>query len=547
MTREICLRTNSKALLAGSIAGIGSQYVIGLKAVNCQTGDTLASAEATAEGRNQVLKALGDAGNQLRGKLGESLASVEKYNKPLEQATTSSLEALKAFTEGRRIQRERGDVPENISYLKRAVELDPNFARAYVALGVGYANLNQTGVAIENFKKAYTLRERVSDRERFAIEADYYLYATGELEKSNESYTEWVQAYPQDSIAYANLGNNYNWLGQYEKAVAATRSSLQLVPDNGIAFGNLVQSYLALNRLDEAKTTVLEALQHKVDTQYLHLFAYLLAFLQGDASAMREQVAWAMGKPDAEDWQLSAESDTQAWYGRLNQSRELAARAVESAKHSDAKEAAALWQVTEALREAELGNAAKARQASAEALALSSERDTATLAALALSRAGDSAQAQKIADNLNREAPVNTLIQKYWLPTIQASLELNRGNPQRAIELLQPASSYELGLPLPLQSNGTLYPAYVRGAAYLMAGQGQQAAAEFQKLLDHRGVVLNFPLGALAHLQLARSYVLAGDKSKARSAYQDFLALWKDADPDIPILKEAKSEYAKLQ
>jgi len=545
VAREICVRTNSKAMLAGSIASVGSQYLIGVSAVNCQTGDTVASAQATAENRDKVLKSLGDVGNQLREKLGESLASVEKYNKRLEEATTSSLEALKSFTEGRRLQNEKGDA-DAVPYHKRALELDPNFARAYAALGVCYSNLNQPGLAAETLRKAYKLRERVSERERFYIEATYYGFVTGEVEKANQSYAQLVQAYPDDFVAHTNLGNNLNILGQYEKAAAETRLSLQVAP-GGVAYSNLMASYLALNRPDEARAAFQEAQTRKLDIPYVHLARYYLGFLQGDTAAMQEQAAWVVGKPGAEDWMLSIQSDTEAHYGRLAKARDYSQRAVDSAKRNNAKEAAALWQAKEALREAEFGNSARARQAAADALGMSTARDTEIVAALALARAGDTAQAEKLADKLNREYPLDTMIQGYWLRTVLATVEVDRGRSRRGIELLRPASIYELAEPFPFQYFGSIYPAYVQGEAYLKAGEAQQAASEFHKFLDHPGIVLNFPLAALAHLQLGRTYALAGDNSKSRTAYQDFFALWKDADPDIPILKEAKAEYAKLQ
>jgi eukaryotic-like serine/threonine-protein kinase len=544
VAREICIRTNSKGLLTGSIASVGNQYLIGLKAVNCQTGDTLASAEATAENRDKVLNALGEVGNQLREKLGESLASLQKYNTPLEQATTSSLDALKAFSDGRRLQNEKGDA-EALPYHKRALQLDPNFARAYAALGVCYSNLNQSVLAAANLKKAYELRERVSERERFYIEATYYGFVTGEVEKANQSYTQLVAAYPDDFAAHTNLGNNLNILGQYEKAAAEARLSLQVAP-GGVAYSNLMASYLALNRPDEAKAVFQEAQSRKLDIPYVHLARYYLAFLQGDGSALQEQAAWAMGKPGVEDWMLSIQGDTEAYYGRLAKARDYSRRAIESAKRNSTKETAALWRANEALREAEFGNATRARQVAADALALSEGRDAEVLAALALARAGDAGQAEKLAEKINREYSLDTTIQDYWLPTLRAAIQLDRGNSQRAIELLQQASSYELAEPLPFQYFGTLYPAYVRGDTHQTAGRGLQAAEEFQKFIDHRGIVSNFPFGALAHLQLARAYSLP-DKSKSRAAYQDFFALWKDADPDIPIYKQAKAEYAKLQ
>ena len=546
VAREVCLRTNSKAILSGSIAAVGSRYLIVLKATDCQTGDGLGSAEGTAENRDGVLKVLGDTGNQLRENLGESLASVTRLNKPLDQATTSSLEALKAFTEGEFSQRMKGENPESVSYTKRAVELDPNFARAYASLGTAYGNLNQISVATENYKKAYELRDRVSERERYYIEAQYYLVVTGDVERSIQTYLQWIQTYPDDDIPHANLGNNYQFLGQYEKAATEAREDLRITPDDAVGYTNLVNCYASLYRLDESKVAFDQAIANKLDGAQLRQMGYYVAFLQGNGAAMAEQLAWATGKAGSEDLLLSAQSDTEAYYGRLAKARELSERAVDSAKRADAKETAAIWQDNSALREAAMGNAVHARRDAAVALGLRPGRDVRLLAALALTQAGADEEARKLLDKLNQEFPLDTMIQRYWLPTTNAVLELNRDHAQQAIELLQPASAFELGEP-PQFPFGTMYPVYVRGQAYLKARQGQQAVAEFQKFLDHRGITVNFPLGALAHLGLARAYALSGDTARARTAYQDFLALWKDADPDIPILKEAKAEYAKLQ
>jgi tetratricopeptide (TPR) repeat protein len=545
VAREICLRTSSKALLAGSLASLGSHYLVELKALNCQTGDSLGSAEGEAESREKVLRALGEATTVLRGKLGESLASVQKFDKPLAEATTSSLEALQAYTQGLKTQRTNGDV-EALPFYKRAVELDANFAQAYRALGTVYANLNQASLAIEKMKKAYDLRDRVSERERFHIEGLYYDFVTGELEKSNAILTQWAQAYPGDDIAHINLGNNFNLLGQYEKAAVESREALRLAHDSSIAYGNLIQSYLALSRTDEAKATVDQATAYKIDDPLVRQVTYYLAFLTGDAAELQRQAAWAMGNVGGEDILISDQSDTSAYHGRLREARTLSQHAAEVAKRTDAKEEAAVWQANAALREAELGYPVEARRNTTAALALSQGRDVAVLAALALARAGDTAEAQKLVDKLDKENPLSTLIQSYWLPTIRSALELNRGNEERAIALLEASSAYAQGEPTPFVL-GTMYPVYMRGEAYLKAGQGRQAAAEFQKILDRRGIVLNFPLGALAHLQLGRAYRVAGDTAKARSPYQDFFALWKDADPDIPILKQAKAEYAMLQ
>ena len=545
VAREICLRTDSRALIAGSIGNVGSHYLVGLKVLNCQTGDTLQSAEAEADNRDKVLKALEDAGNRLREKMGESLASVQKFNKPLEQATTSSLDALKAYSDGRRIQYEK-EFAEALPYFKRAVELDPNFARAYASLGTAYLSVSQFEQAVANYKKAYELRDRVSERERYYIEGQYYSVVRGEMDKSIQIYTQWEQAYPADDVAANNLGFDYGLVGQLDKSLAGSLESVRLTPTSVIGYGNLVGGYLTLNRPDEAKTAFDKAISLKLDGPGLRLSRYQLAFFQNDEAAMQEQVAWFQDKPGVQDQMLTTQSDTEAFHGRLTKARELSKRAVEVARHNDSQESAAVWEITEALREAEVGNAAPARKATEEALAINSGRDIRLLAALTLARAGDNTQAQKMADQIAKEAPLDTMIQSYWLPAIRAEIALNNGNASQALELLQAAAPYELGTPAPFQL-GSLYPAYVRGKAYLKASQAAQAQAEFQKILDHRGLTVNLLPGALAHLQLARAFAQSGDTAKARTTYQDFFALWKDADPETPILKEAKAEYARLQ
>jgi eukaryotic-like serine/threonine-protein kinase len=548
--REVCMRTASKALLAGSIAGLGSHYAIGLKAVNCRTGDVLVAAEAEAESREKILQTLGQAAATLRGKLGESLSSVQKFDKPLDEATTPSLEALQAYTEGDRLAREKGDT-DALPFLKRAVELDPNFARAFASLGVRYNNLGQASLAIENVRKAYGLRDRVSEREKYYIACTYFTLVTGELEKAIQQYELWIQNYPRDYVAATNLGVNYFTLGQFERAAAVTREALQLEPNSILGYNNLGVAYFSMNRLDEAKSTFDEALARKLDGVYLRQSIYYLEFLRKDAAGMQQQFAWAMGKPGAEDILLSAESDTQADYGHLQKARQLSAQAEESAKRNDFKETAAFWQGNEALREVEFGNAADGLRQAREALALAPGRDVKVEAALALARSGDVDAAGKLADALNQEFPLDTLMQNYWLPTVQAAIELQRHDSTKAIETLKASIPYELADPPPF-SAGTMYPVYLRGEAYLYsrnanAGNGALAAVEFQKILDHPGVTVNFPLSALSHLGLGRARALSGDFAGARTAYQDFFALWKDADSEIPILKQAKAEYAKLQ
>jgi len=541
VARELCIRTGSKAIVLGSISNLGGQYIIGLNTVGCSSGDTLATEQEQAGSKQDVLKALSTAASALRGKLGESLATVQKFDVPVE-ATTPSLEALKAYSMGITTGRTKGDA-EAIPFMKRAIELDPNFAMAFVGLGVEYANLGQASLAAGYAKKAYDLRDRVSDREKYRISAFYFQFVTGEVEQATQAYELWAKTYPRDLVPHANLGSMYSNLGQYEKSAAETEEGQRLEPTL-VGYGNLAGTYINLNRLDDARALLQKAEVSKLDGLAIRSDRYLLAFLQDDAADMQRQVDWAAGRPGEEDQMLSTHSDTQAYYGRLSQARDLSRRAVDVAVRSDSKETAALWQANAGLREAELGNAAVAKQQVSAALAKAPGRDVKVLAAMTLARVGDNARAKSMVEQLEKSEPTNTMLKIYWLPTIKAAIEINSGNsPQALIDLEAPAP-YELGGPSPF---GYLYPVYVRGQAYLGSHNGAAAAREFQKILDHRGIVVNFPLGALAHLQLGRAYALAGDKIKARSAYQDFLNVWKEADPDIPILKEANAEYAKLQ
>jgi tetratricopeptide (TPR) repeat protein/predicted Ser/Thr protein kinase len=547
LAREVCQRAGSKAYLAGSIAALGTQYVTGLEALDCASGDVLAREQVTAVGKEQVLPTLGQAAAKLRNEVGESLSSVQKFDTPLEQATTNSLEALKAYTLARKAKREKGDA-EAIPFFKRAIELDPNFALAYDGLGINYYNLNQPSLGADYLKKAFDLRDRVTEREKFHITAHYCSPATGELEKANQTSELWIQTYPRDFQAYHNLGTNYMVLGQYEKAASETREELRLEANNVVSYENLGQIYLALNRFDEARTTTEEEQARKLGGIPLHLNLYALAFFQGNAAAMKQQVDWAVGKPSAEDQMLSLESDTEAWSGKLGKARGLSRQAVERARRNDEKEPAALWQANAAIREALLGNTDTARQNAAAAAALApGSRDAEAQAALAYALAGDAAHAKSLADDLAKRFPQDTLVQSVWLPTVRAQIEMGRKNAARSIELLQAAAPYELGMLSGSATNSCLYPVYVRAEAYLGAQQGPASAAEFQKILDHRGLLWNCATGALAHLGLARAYALQGDTAKAKTAYQDFLTLWKDADPDIPVFISAKAEHAKLK
>jgi tetratricopeptide (TPR) repeat protein len=540
VTREVCQRARNKAMLTGSIARLGSQYVIGLKAVDCNTGDVLAEAQEQAAGKEAVLKALDKAAVSMRSKLGESLSSVEKYATPLVEATTPSLEALKAFSLGHKTHFAKGNTAA-LPFYKRAVELDPNFAMAYAYMGLCYHNLGEAGLAAENLRKAYELREKVSERERLSIEAGYYMYTTGELEKAAQAYELRQQNYPRDYVPYANLGDIYGTLGNWEKELEEAREATRLEPNNELNYLNLGDGYANLNRLDEAEAVYKQAEERKLGIESLLSARYGLAFLEGDTAQMVQLLSAAMGKPGTEDVLLASQADTEAWHGKLKKARALTRRAMDSAQHNDAKEAAAMYQAAAALREVESGNRKQALAEADAAVKLAPNRDVQAIAALALARTGDTVGAEKLAAELDRTFPLDTLVQRYRLPTIRAALALQRKDPTRAIKLLEGARAVELG------DQGELLPVYLRGEAYLMLHDGSAARAEFQKFVDHYGLVVNFPLGALARLGLARAYALQGDAVKARAKYQDFLALWKDADPDIPILKEAKAEYAKLQ
>jgi len=543
ITREVCQRTNSKAMLTGSIAGLGSQYVIGLKAVNCNTGDVLAEAQEQAAGKEAVLKALDNAAVSLRRQLGESLSSVQKYATPVEEATTPSLDALKVYSLGRKTQYARGDTAA-LPFYKRAAELDPNFARAYVSMSGAYSNLNEIERATENARKAYELRGKVSERERLSIEANYYLTATGELEKAEQTYQLWQQTYPRDELPHINLGFIFASLGNWEKALEEAREALRLEPNNATNYLNLGNAYTALNRLDEAEAVYQQADERKLEDETLLANRYQLAFVKGDTIRMTQAAAAAMGKPGMEDLLLAARADTEAWYGKLNNARELTLRAMDSAQHNDAKESAATYQAAAALREVE-GNRKQALADANAAVKLAPNRDVRAIAALAMARTGDTAAAEELAAELDKTFPLDTLVQRYWLPSIRAAVALQHKDPNRALELLNLTSTVELSQPTNLAV--VLCPIYLRGEAYVMLHDGSRAQAEFQKFSDHYGLVLNFPWGSLARVGLARAYAMQGSTVKARAAYQDFLALWKDADSDIPLLKQAKAEYVKLQ
>ena len=556
VARELCQRAGSKAYFAGSIGSLGRQYVLGLKAVNCRSGDTLVEEQVTAASKEKVLDTLGQAASKLRGELGESLATVQKLDAPLSEATTSSLEALKAYSLGAKARNEKGNAAA-LPYHQRAIELDPNFAMGYRAVGSDYSSLGELGRASEYYTKAFQLREHASEREKLSIAASYYEHVTGERDKAAQTYQETIESYPRDSSAYNNLGGVYADQGQYEKAVEVTRQGLRLAPDQITPYENLASYTLALQRFDETRQVIHEAPARRLDDYILHNALYALAFLGSDSAAMAEQQQWFAGKHE-ENFGLSLASDTEAYTGHLGKARELTKRAVDSAIRADSKENGAIWQAIAAQREATYGNPVEARQSAAEALKFDpASQGVGVETALAFAIAGDTARAESLSQDLGKRFPLDTQMQSLWLPAIQAQLALNKKNPAAALNALRAASPIELGQITFVTNISCLYHVYVRGEAYLAAGQGSAAAAEFQKILDHNGIVWNCWTGALARLGVARANALQAKTSqgadadaarvRALAAYKDFLALWKDADPDIPILKEAKAEYAKLQ
>jgi serine/threonine protein kinase/Flp pilus assembly protein TadD len=545
IAQEVCQRTNSAAVLHGSIAQIGSRYSLVLNAVGCASGDSLASTRAEAADKDHVLDALNEAASSMRSKLGESLSTVQKFDTPVEQATTPSLEALQNYSLGRKIQLGQGDNAGAVSMYQRAISLDPNFAMAYVALGACYYNLGETTLAAQNTTRSYELRGRVSEAERLGIESRYQHFVTGDLEKAIQAYQLWGETYPRNYIAPNNLGVIYDSLGQFSKSLEEYSKALRMEP-RSLSYANLVGSYIFLNRLDDARATAAEAQAKKLDSSFLRLNLYRIEFLQNDASGMAQQIAWSAGKRGVENIFLLFEADTAAYSGHLAKAREISLRAIESAKRAGEKETAAKYESEMAFRETVFGNVKEAELHAMAALALSSGRDVQYGAALAFAAAGDS-KAGTLADQLGKQFPKDTIVQFVYLPTIQAELALKRNDPETAIDVLKIAAPYELGSPGNTGAwTPSLYPIYVRGKAFLAAKRGTEAVAEFEKILTWRSVVQNQPTNPLAHLGLARAYKLQGDATKARSAYEGFFNDWKDADPDIPILKQAKAEYMKI-
>jgi len=558
VAREVCLRTSSKAYIAGSIVSMGDEHVVELQAVDCQSGDLLAQEMARAPAKQKVLDALGEAASKLRSQLGESMATVHKFDVPLEQATTSSLDALKAYTLGRKVYYEKGPTAALV-YDQNAIQLDPNFAAAYRALGDSYSSLNETGRAKEYYTKAFTLREHVGERERLLITGDYYLRVTGELDKATQTFEEYIESYPRDFNGYNNLGRGYSQQGQYDKALNAFGQVLEFNPDMVLPSPNAVNCLLALQRFDEARQMLQPAPGRNLDKHSLRSALYALAFIASDSLAMSEQQQWLMGNPAFRNIGLQLAADTEAYAGHLGKARGLTKQAVDSALKADNRENGAQWQGNGALREAAFGNGAEALQGAGAGLKLAPDSPGVTFeAALAFAMAGDTARAESVAQDLNRRFPLDTQVQSLWLPAIRAQLALNKQNPAKALEDLQPADPHiEFGNMAFATAISCLYPTYIRGQAYLAAGQGSAAVSEFQKIADHSGIVWNCWTAALARLGIARGNALEARSSqgadsnaarvRALAAYKEFLNLWKDADPGIPILKEARAEYAKLQ
>jgi serine/threonine protein kinase/tetratricopeptide (TPR) repeat protein len=541
LARQICQRTQSAAVLEGSIAQIGNTYNLILNALNCASGETLETATAEAPDKDHVLGALGNAAEDLRRKLGESLASIQKFNTPIEEATTSSLEALKAYSLGTQARATQGEEPA-APFFKQAVALDPNFAIAYATLGQVETNLGDRGVGAEYTKKAYSLRDRASEAEKFYIDSHYYDNVTGDTEQSIQVYQLWSQTYPRDSIPFNNLGVSYAQLGQWEKSLPAARQAHQLNPDESIAFVALAGAYVGLGRFDEAKATIDQGMAQKLDVPNFHRLLYSLAFVQNNPPAMERELSILASKgPEATAISYGLAAGTEAYGGRMEKARGFFERSRAAFEANHTNEAAAEVLALLAMSEAAVGDALGARKDAEAALAINSSVHVKMNVANAFARAGDAGRAEALAAEIARERPSDTLANGYELPTIRATLAIHSNNPAKAVELLQPVIGYDLS------SSRAMGSTYTRGNAYLALHKGSEAAAEFQKIVDHPGVVLNAMTGALAKLGLARAYALEGDAAKARVAYQDFFALWKDADPGVPILAAAKSEYAKLQ
>lgn len=536
IAREICQRQSLKAFLAGSIANLGSHYVIAVEAVNAQTGDVIAREQVEAESKEQVLSALGRAATTLREKLGESLNSVQKYDVPIHQATTSSLDALKAYSVGFDTQL-KGKYLDAIPFFKQATQTDPNFARAYAAMSSMYYNTRQYDLAAEAARKAYALRDRVGEYEKLYITQIYYDNATGELDKYIDNLELWKRTYPRDSAPHNNLAVKYNELGQFDKAAEEAREAIRLNPNSASGHSLLASSAVGLNHFDEAKQIIHQALSQKLENLRMHQNLYRIAFAQGDAVGVKNEIDWAAGKPEqyaAQSWQ----GESSAFSGQLRKAKEFSSTSIEMAERRELKEVAAQLAAGAAARDAQLHDCSSVKDQTTKALQLSHDRITLSLSAQALAICGDTGQTKSLVDELAKRFPTDSLINQVRIPLIEAHVEMQRGNSSQAIQVLEKTRLYGRSILFPI--------AYVRGQAYLAEKKGTEAAAEFQQILDNRGWSALSYFYPLAYVGIARAAVLQGDKAKARKAYEDFFALWKDADQDLPILIEAKKEYEKL-
>ena len=521
---------------------------MGLRAKDCRSGDVLDEEQAQAARKEDVLDALSQVANRLRTRVGESLSTVKQHDTPLAEATTPSLEALKAYSAAWKVLASTGSAAA-VPLFKRAIEIDPKFAMAYASLGRMYGDIGEAALSAENSGKAYELRDRASDREKFFIAANYDVNVTGNLEKAQQTCELWEQTYPRDGRPHTHLaGMIYPVFGKYEKAVDEARMAIDVEPDFWVGYNVLAGSYLSLDRLGEAENTLQRATERKLDPPGFRVRRYEIAFLKGDNAGMEREAALSRRSSGAEDEISDKEALVLAYSGRLQQARKMSRRAADIAQQAADGERAALWETGPALWEAFFGNAPEARKSAMAVIELSRDRDVECGAAFALALSGDSSRSQTLANDLERRFGEDTSVRFSFLPALRALLAMNHGEPAKAIELLQAAVPYDLAAPRSSRHGnfGALYPVYVRGEAYLAANEGVEAAAEFQKILDHRGIVVSDPIGALAHLQLGRAFALSGDKTRAKAAYQDFLTLWKDADQDIPVLKQAKKEYAAL-
>lgn len=549
LAKEVCERTASAAVLDGSIASIGSQYVLGLRATNCHTGDVLAEEQAQAARKEDVLGALSQIASKFRKRVGESLATVEKHNTPLAEAMTPSLEALKSFSAGIKAVWSSGDGSGSIPFLKRAIEIDPEFAMAHALLGRTYSSMGETALAAESTSRAYELRDRASDAERFFISASYDIDVTGNLERARQTCELWSQTYPHDVHAHSFLvGMILPVLGKYEKSLEEAKQVVKLEPDFSIGYLQLAFSYAFVGRFEEASNALRRAAERKLEFPTLIIQRYGLAFLKGDKQGMEREAALGRANPEVEDWMTDQEALVLAYSGHLQEARKRVRRAMDIAQRTGHHENAGLYQAGSALWEGFFGNALLAGQGATAAMKLSNGREVQYGAALALALAGEAGQSYALANDLEKRYREDTPTRFSYLPVVRARVALNQGKPGKAIELLQAGAVYDLGMPPSsfVGFFGALYPIYIRGEAYLAAQQGAPAAAEFQKIVDHPGMMIDDPIGALARLQLGRAFILAGASAKGKAAYQDFLTLWKDADPDIPIYKQAKAEYAKI-